>query len=230
MGAVRHRRTVKGDTVNDVKLTDSTQDIIIGTHNGMAIRFHEREARPLGRTAAGVRAITLNKGDKVVGAVSIKRRGTSILVVAENGFGKRSDLDAYSVSHRSGKGVITIRVTEKTGKMVAIREVLDNDDIVVVTSQGVVIRQPAEDIRVAGRNTQGVRLIRLESGDQVAAVAAVPSEDEEIESKELAGEQPPAEKKTAKQTNLFETADANSEGRKKSPPDAKATRGKKSKK
>ncbi len=196
----------KGDTVKDVKLTDGTQDIIIGTYEGMAIRFHEKEARPVGRTAAGVRAITLNKGDKVVGAVSIKRQTTTILVVAENGFGKRSDLDEYRVSHRSGKGVITIRVTEKTGKMVAVREVLDNDDIVVVTSQGVVIRQPARDIRVAGRNTQGVRLIRLESSDQVAAVAAVPSEDEEIESPELpVGKATPSKKETAEVVGGKET-------------------------
>ena len=174
----------KGDAVKDVKLTDGTQDIIIGTHNGLAIRFHEKEARPMGRTAAGVRAITLNKGDNVIGAVGIKRRTTSILVVAENGFGKRSELDEYRVSHRGGKGVITLRVTDKTGKMVSIKEVLNNDDVVVVTAQGVVIRQPAREIRIAGRNTQGVRLIRLEKTDQVAAVAAVPSEDEEPETKE----------------------------------------------
>lgn len=169
----------KADVVKDVKLTDGTQDLVIGTHDGMAIRFNEREARPIGRTGTGVRAINLNKKDRVIGAVVVKRQGTSILVVAENGFGKRSQLDEYRVSHRSGKGVITIRVTDKTGSMVAIREVLDNDDIVVVTSQGAIIRQPAKTVRVAGRNTQGVRLIRLESGDRVAAVAAVPAEDDE---------------------------------------------------
>src|ERR1041385_4509409 len=195
----------KGDTVNNVKLTDGTQDIIIGTHNGMAIRFHEKEARPMGRTAAGVRDLNLNKGDKVVGAVSIKRRTTSILVVAENGFGKRSELDEYRVSHRSGKGVITIRVTDKTGKMVAIKEVLENDDVVVVTSKGVVIRQPAKDIRMAGRNTQGVRLIRLDAGDQVAAVAAVPSEDEDLESKAAEAKEPAPSKKEEKQTSLFDS-------------------------
>ncbi|MBI1808122.1 MAG: DNA gyrase subunit A [Ignavibacteria bacterium] len=175
----------KGDTVKDVKITDGVQDIIIGTHKGMAIRFHEKEARQMGRTAAGVRAINLNKGDNVVGAIAIKRQTTSILVVAENGFGKRSELDEYRVSHRSGKGVITIRVTDKTGKMVAIKEVLENDDIVVVTTQGVVIRQPAKTIRVAGRNTQGVRLIRLDAGDKIAAVAVVPTEDEKEETKKL---------------------------------------------
>ncbi|MBI4548684.1 MAG: DNA gyrase subunit A [Ignavibacteriae bacterium] len=174
----------QGDRVKDVKLTDGSHDIIIGTRNGMAIRFHEREARPIGRTATGVRAVTLNKGDKVVGAVAMRRQSSSLLVVAENGYGKRSEVEEYRVSHRGGKGVITIRVTEKTGKMVAIKEILDKDDVVVVTTKGVIIRQPATDIRIAGRNTQGVRLIRLEEGDQVAAVAAVPSEDEKQEDKE----------------------------------------------
>jgi DNA gyrase subunit A len=165
----------KGDCVMDVKSTDGTQDVIIGTYKGMAIRFHEREARPMGRTSMGVRAVKLNKNDRVIGAVAIKRRSTSILVVAENGFGKRSGLDEYRVSHRGGKGVITFRVTDKTGNMVAIKEVLENDDIAVVTTQGVIIRQPAKTIRMAGRNTQGVRLIRLESSDKIADTAVVPA-------------------------------------------------------
>ena len=171
----------KADALKEVKLTDGTQDLVIGTQNGLSIRFHEDEARPMGRSAAGVRGIRLGKGDKVVGAVAIKRKTTTILVVAEHGFGKRSELDEYRVSHRGGKGVFTMRATDKTGPMMAIREVLDNDDVVVVTSKGVIIRQPAKEIRVAGRNTQGVRLIRLDSGDRVSAVAAVPSEDEKVE-------------------------------------------------
>jgi DNA gyrase subunit A len=171
----------KGDSVIDVKLTDGKQDIVIGTYNGMAIRFNEQEARAVGRISMGVRGIKLNKNDKVIGSVVVKRQSTSILVVAENGYGKRSELDEYRVSHRGGKGVITIRVTEKTGRMVAIKEVLENDDIVVVTSQGVVIRQPAETIRVAGRNTQGVRLIRLDEGDKIADTAVAPAEEEKEE-------------------------------------------------
>jgi len=168
----------KGDCVKDVKLTDGTHDIVIGTFNGMAIRFSEDEGRPVGRISMGVRAIKLNKGDRVIGAVAVRRQKTSVLVVAENGFGKRSELDEYRVSHRGGKGVITLRVTDKTGHMVAIKEVLGNEDIVVVTTQGVVIRQPAETIRVAGRNTQGVRLIRLDGNDKIADIAVVPSEEE----------------------------------------------------
>jgi len=118
----------KADALTEVKLTDGTQDLIIGTQNGYSIRFHEDEARPMGRSAAGVRGIRLGKGDKVVGAVAIKRKTTTILVVAEHGFGKRSDLEEYRVSHRGGKGVFTMRATDKTGPMMAIREVLDNDD------------------------------------------------------------------------------------------------------
>ncbi|MDI6767800.1 MAG: DNA gyrase subunit A [Bacteroidota bacterium] len=171
----------KGDSVKDVKLTDGTQDIVIGTYNGMAIRFHEREARPVGRNSMGVRAVNLKKTDRVVNAAAIKRRKTSILVVAEKGFGKRSELEEYRVSHRGGKGVITLRVTDKTGSMVALKEVLDNDDIVVVTVQGVIIRQPAETIRIAGRNTQGVRLIRLDEDDKIADTAVVPAEEDKIE-------------------------------------------------
>jgi DNA gyrase subunit A len=187
----------KDDFVKDVKLTGGNEDIVIGTHDGKAIRFSEAEARPMGRAASGVRAITLNKGDKVIGAVAIKRTTTSILIVTENGFGKRSELSEYPAKHRGGKGVITLHSTEKTGKMVGIKEVLENDDVVVVTTKGVIIRQPAKEIRMAGRNTQGVRLIRLESGDQVADLAAVPSEDAKDE--EVA-----TEAKASAQQSLFD--------------------------
>jgi len=169
----------KGDQLTDVKLTDATQDIVIGTQNGLAIRFHEDEIRPMGRSAAGVRGIRLGKGDKVVGAVNLRRKGTTILVATQKGFGKRSEEDEYRISHRGGKGIFTVKASEKTGKMVAIKEVVDTDDIVIVTSDGMVIRQHAADIRVAGRNTQGVHLIRLNEGDTIAAVAAVVAEEEE---------------------------------------------------
>ncbi len=178
----------KGDGLIDVKLTDGKSDIVIGTSEGLAIRFHESEARPMGRTAGGVRAIKLAKKDKVIGAVAVRRQSTTLLVVSEDGFGKRSDLTDYRVSHRGGKGIFTLKITDKTGNLVAIREVLDNDDIVVVTTQGIVIRQPAKTIRVAGRNTQGVRLIRLDSNDHVAAVAAVPAEEDPDAIKEVTGE------------------------------------------
>jgi DNA gyrase subunit A len=169
----------KGDRLIDVKLTDGSQDIVIGTLQGMAIRFHEREARPMGRAAGGVRAIRLSKGDRAIGSVSLRRSGTSILIATDGGYGKRSETNEYRVSHRGGKGIITVKITEKTGKMVAIREVVETDDVVVVTTNGIIIRQHAKEIRLAGRNTQGVRLIRLEEGDTISDVTAVAAEEDD---------------------------------------------------
>jgi DNA gyrase subunit A len=184
----------------------------------------------MGRSASGVRAITLIKGDKVVGAVAIKRRTTSILIVTEHGFGKRSGLDEYPQKHRGGRGVITLRVTDKTGKMIGIKEVTETDDIVVVTSKGVIIRQPAKAIRMIGRISQGVRLIRLEPGDQVGDVAVVPSEEDKEETKEEtkepAADQPGEEGKESPQPSLFEPA-VTAEGK---PPAGKAKGGKAEKK
>jgi DNA gyrase subunit A len=171
----------KGDRLMDVRLTDGSQDVIIGTHAGIAIRFHEQEVRAMGRSAAGVRAIRLGKKDRVVGAVALRRSGTTILVATEKGFGKRSDTSEYRVSHRGGKGIITVKTTDKAGKMVSIREVRESDDIVVVTSGGIVIRQHAAEVRLAGRNTQGVRLIKLGEKDTVSDVASVMAEDQEPE-------------------------------------------------
>jgi DNA gyrase subunit A len=217
----------KGDQLTDVKLTDGTQDIVIGTYNGMAIRFKENEIRPMGRTAAGVRGIRLGKSDKVVGAVNLRRRGTTILVATQKGFGKRSEEEEYRVSHRGGKGIFTVKTSEKTGKMVAIKEALDTDDIVIVTSEGMIIRQHASDIRVAGRNTQGVRLIRLKEGDTIADVAVVIAEDEE--EKQLAEQEKDTNNEKAslkkKEENIIEeevkqenlTVPSNSKGKAKKP-------------
>ena len=170
----------KDDRLIDVRLIDGSQDIVIGTHEGVAIRFHEQEVRSMGRGASGVRAIRLERKDRVVGAVALRRTGTTILVVTEKGFGKRSETEEYRVSHRGGKGIITVKTSDKTGKMVAIREVVESDDVVVVTTGGIVIRQHVSEIRVAGRNTQGVRLIKLGTGDSVSDVAAVAAEEPEI--------------------------------------------------
>jgi DNA gyrase subunit A len=190
----------KKDLLCDVKLTDGAHQIVLGTHEGIAIRFPESEVRSMGRTASGVRAIKLEKGDKVIGAVSLKRTTTTVLVATENGFGKRSELSEYRVSHRGGKGIATLRATEKTGKMIAIKEVQNTDDVVVVTSSGMVIRQRAEDIRVSGRNTSGVRLIRLRDKDEVTAVAIVRSVDEEEKQLEA------AEKTLAQSTSSKQSA------------------------
>ena len=191
----------KHDLLCDVKLTDGTHEIVIGTHEGIAIRFPESEVRSMGRGASGVRAIRLEKGDKVIGAVTVKQLRTTLLVATEHGFGKRSDLDQYRISHRGGKGIATLRATEKTGKMMAIKQVQDSDDIVVVTTGGMVIRQHANEVRVSGRNTSGVRLIRLDSGDRVAAIAVVTSEDDEDKTLEQADN--PKQNGEVNQENLF---------------------------
>ena len=168
-----------GDRLIEVKKTEGNNDIVLGTRNGMAIRFNEKDVRNMGRTATGVRGVRLGKGDVVVGLVVINRAST-ILVVTNKGYGKRSDLDDYRITHRGGKGVITIKTSEKNGKMIAIREVNDNDELVIITKNGMVIRQSVKDLRVMGRNTQGVRLIRLNEDDSIADIARVISEDEDL--------------------------------------------------
>ncbi|MFN3134161.1 MAG: DNA gyrase subunit A [Candidatus Kryptonium sp.] len=168
----------RGDRLVDARLTDGTQDLIIGTRKGIAIRFNEKDIRPMGRQATGVRGVKLEKGDEVIGMVTVKRPGTTILVVTEKGFGKRSDLNDYRVTHRGGKGIIAVKVNEKTGDMVAIKEVLDNDDIMIVTAKGYLIRHHVKDIRVMGRQAQGVKLIKLNHGDTIASVASVVSEED----------------------------------------------------
>jgi DNA gyrase subunit A len=194
----------KKDRLVDVHLTDGKQDVVIGTADGMAIRFNEHEVRTMGRGASGVRAIRLRKSDRAIGAVVLRRAGTTILIATEGGFGKRSQTDEYRVTRRGGKGIITVKTNEKTGRMMAIKEVMEKDDVVIVTSRGVVIRQHASDIRVAGRNTQGVRLIRLDSGDTVADLAAVPAEDDEPGvSGEGNGGKDPGNGEDQKQIDLF---------------------------
>ena len=171
----------KEDKLIDVQLTNGKQEILIGTHGGMAIRFNESDVRSMGRTAAGVRAIKLDKKDFVVGLVAVKRAGTSILVVTDKGYGKRSDLQDYRMTRRGGKGVITMKSSDKNGSVISIREVVDNDDLMIITTKGIMIRQNLGEIRVMGRNTQGVRLIKLHEGDTISAVASVVGDDEEVE-------------------------------------------------
>ena len=195
----------KGDRLIAVRMTDGKQDLVIGTREGMAIRFHEQEVRSMGRTAAGVRAINLEKNDRVIGAVALRRTGTTILVATTLGYGKRSETDEYRVSHRGGKGIITVKTTEKTGHMVAIREVVEKEDVVVITNGGIVIRQHASEIRVAGRNTQGVRLIKLDAGDAISDVAVVlPEEEEPTNGDAPKGSPPPSgESKSKDEADLF---------------------------
>jgi DNA gyrase subunit A len=177
-GGINAINVVKGDRLISVKLSDGTNDVVLGTRNGFAIRFNEKDVRDMGRTATGVRGINLAKTDIVVGLLVIKRND-NILVVTENGFGKRSDINDYRITHRGGRGVITVKTTDKVGKMIAMMEVVDGDEFVIISSRGMVIRQSVKEIRVMGRNTQGVRVIRLNEGDKIADIAKVVPEEEE---------------------------------------------------
>jgi DNA gyrase subunit A len=177
-----------GDALIEAMITDGTQDIILAKKKGLAIRFHEDEVRAMGRTAYGVKAVTLDDAeDEVVSMVGVKRQAT-LLAVTEHGYGKRSEISEYRVSHRGGKGIITIKTTERNGNIVAVKEVVDGDELMIITRQGQLIRMPVKGIGVMGRNTQGVRLVNLavspeESGsllpDTVGGVTRVVSEDDD---------------------------------------------------
>ncbi|MBS4035285.1 MAG: DNA gyrase subunit A [Ignavibacterium sp.] len=179
-GGINAINLIGGDRLIEVKMTDGSSDIVIGTKNGFAIRFNEKNVRDMGRTATGVRGVKLGKGDLVVGLLVIRRGGVSILVVTEKGYGKRSDINDYRVTNRGGKGVITVKTTDKVGKLIAMMEVTDKDELVIISTKGMVIRQSVKDIRVMGRNTQGVRVIRLNDGDSIADIARVVSEDDDL--------------------------------------------------
>lgn len=168
-----------GDNLIDVRVTDGKSDMLIASSQGQAVRFAESDVRNMGRGATGVRGINLEKDDRVIGMV-IARSGGNVLVVSEKGYGKRSEVGDYRLTRRGGKGVITMNVTNKTGPVIAIKDVTDNDDLVIISSRGMVIRQHIKDIRVMGRNTQGVRLINLNEGDSIGDVARV-SADEDLE-------------------------------------------------
>ena len=166
----------ENDKLVVVRITDGSSQILIGTSNGLACRFDESEVRPMGRTAAGVKGITLEGDDKVVSMITTNDpEGTQLLIVGQNGFGKRTLLSEFRLTHRGAKGVISMKVNEKTGKVVGILKVSDTDDLFVITARGVIIRQPVYQIRLIGRNTQGVKLIKLDPGDLISDITVVPS-------------------------------------------------------
>ncbi len=173
----------------DAKLTNGQSEIVIANRKGRAIRFSESKVRPMGRSAAGVRAIKLDeeKGDQVVGMVCVDPNdpSTTILVVSEKGNGKRTDLNDYSVTNRGGKGVKTLKLTDKTGDLIAIKNVTESQDLMITTTQGVIIRMSVSDLRVMGRATQGVRLIRLDEGDQIADVAVIDQEEDKLDDQQI---------------------------------------------
>ena len=179
-GGINAINLAAGDRLIEVKMTDGKNDIVIGTSNGFAIRFNEKDVRNMGRTATGVRGVRLGKGDHVVGLLVIRNDKTTVLVVTEKGFGKRSDINDYRITKRGGKGVITVKTTDKVGKLIALMEVVDRDELVIISTQGMVIRQSVKDLRVMGRNTQGVRVIRLNENDSIADIARVVPEEDDL--------------------------------------------------
>ncbi len=175
--------TVKeGDELLSAKLTNGESEILLALKSGKSIRFEESKTRPMGRNASGVRGITLaGPKDEVIGMVSVNDASTDILVVSENGYGKRSSLDDYRITNRGGKGVKTISITDKTGDLVSIKNVSDENDLMIINKSGIAIRMSVESLRVMGRATQGVKLINLKGDDQIAAVAKVMKEEDSVE-------------------------------------------------
>ncbi len=175
-------RLLEGDQLIDAQITEGDNDIILATSGGYANRFNETDARSMGRNSQGVRGIRLREDDKVVAMVVVKREGT-LLSISENGYGKRSEVENYKVTKRGSKGVITLKTTERNGKLISLLEVVDNDDLMIVTKEGMIIRQAVDRISIIGRNTQGVKLIELNDKDKVydiARIAAEPDVEEEL--------------------------------------------------
>tara|TARA_Y100000385_G_scaffold258770_1_gene286994 strand:- start:8311 stop:10848 length:2538 start_codon:yes stop_codon:yes gene_type:complete len=194
----------EGDQLLEAKLTNGTAEILLAKKSGKAIRFNESGVRPMGRTAAGVRGVRLeNEQDEVIGMVCVndnEESETSIMVVSEKGYGKRTDIGDYRITGRGGKGVKTLSVTDKTGSLIAIKDVTDENDLMIITRNGIAIRMKMEDVRVMGRATQGVRLIKIRENDNIASVAKVPKvEEEDEDSIENSSDDP--ENNTEDQTN-----------------------------
>lgn len=190
----------EGDRLLDVALTNGDNQIIIASQEGKAVRFHESRVRPMGRTAAGVKGIELGEEgttNKAIGMLCVSGEDKQLLVVSENGYGKRSPIDDYRVTNRGAKGVTTLNITDKVGNLVAIREVGDNDDLMIINKSGIAIRMSVSEIRVAGRNTQGVRLIKLSETDEISSVTRIENEETVVgemvvgeEGSQLEGEAP----------------------------------------
>jgi DNA gyrase subunit A len=181
----------EGDELLDAILTNGSSQIMVAAKEGKCVRFEESGVRAIGRTGTGVRGINIEEGNEVIGLIavdpeSVKNNNETILVVSENGYGKRSDLDDYRITHRGGKGVKTINITEKTGKLIALKVVSDENDLMIINKSGITIRVAASDIRVAGRATQGVKLINIRAKDSIAAVCIVPKSDEKAPADEEA--------------------------------------------
>jgi len=195
----------EGDELLEARMTNGQHHIMLAIKSGRAIRFPEASVRPMGRTASGVRGIRLasEKDDCVVGMITVENKEKDILVVSEKGYGKRSDIDGYRITNRGGKGVKTINVTEKTGTLIALKDVTDNHDLMIITQFGNILRSPVKALRVMGRATQGVRLINLKENDIIASVACVlVSEDDEVEEKPISEENNIIEEENGKEFDV----------------------------
>jgi DNA gyrase subunit A len=194
----------EGDQLLEASLTTGSSEIVMALRSGRAIRFNESTVRPMGRTATGVRGVTLGHDkDEVVGMIAVESSEATILVVSEKGYGKRTDIEDYRVTNRGGKGVKTINITDKTGDLVAIKNVTDADDLMIINKSGIVIRIAVSELRVMGRATQGVRLITLKGNDEIASVARIDHEDEE-DIEELGGEETSNDNHTTNEENTPE--------------------------
>jgi DNA gyrase subunit A len=195
----------EGDELLEARMTNGQHHIMLAVKSGRAIRFPEASVRPMGRTASGVRGIKLasEKNDYVVGMITVENKEKDILVVSEKGYGKRSDIDGYRITNRGGKGVKTINVTEKTGTLIALKDVTDNHDLMIITQFGNILRSPVSALRVMGRATQGVRLINLKENDIIASVACVlVNEEEEAEEKGISEENNIIDEENAKEFDV----------------------------
>jgi DNA gyrase subunit A len=179
----------EGDELLEARMTNGKHEIMLAVRSGRAVRFPEATVRPMGRTASGVRGITLSgEGDIVIGMITVLNESEDVLVVSENGYGKRSSISDYRITNRGGKGVKTINVTDKTGRLIALKDVTDQNDLMIITQGGNILRIPVSGLRVMGRATQGVRLINLKENDSIASVAYVEVDEEDTaEEGEISG-------------------------------------------
>ncbi|MFT7297888.1 MAG: DNA gyrase subunit A [Sphingobacteriales bacterium] len=211
MNGINAIKINEGDTLIEAKLTNGECDIIMAVRSGRAIRFNETNVRSVGRTSIGVRGITITGKDEVVGMVCVEDSETTLLVVSANGYGKRSNIDDYRITNRGGKGVKTISVTEKTGELIAIKGVTDGDGLMIINKSGIAIRISMKALRVMGRATQGVRLLKVTKGDAISSVAKIPmQEEDEVEEGVILGEGEEAPEGTIEDTEA--TDDENEEG------------------
>jgi len=180
-----------GDELLEARMTNGSHEIMLAVKSGRAVRFNEATVRPMGRTASGVRGITLSgETDEVIGMITVENESADVLVVSENGYGKRSSIGDYRITNRGGKGVKTINVTDKTGKLIALKDVSDQYDLMIITQAGNVLRIPVSSLRVMGRATQGVRLINLRENDSIASVAYVEVNEDVVETEGTPDDQP----------------------------------------